>query len=159
MNRLAIQFLDAEFHRVMFGAMPVPVFVVDADVSILEYNSAAAQLLGSEKHTMIRRRGREALRCLRVLEVPEGRGHSPRVLGLRGAQIRAGRWSRQASNASTGENGTGNWAQVGQGKFTSKLPAVHASTAPVRSAYSRRIERLRKRMNFIEPGFGPWFLF
>jgi PAS domain-containing protein len=77
MNRLAIQFLDEGFHRVLFDAMPMPVFVVDADVSILEYNAAAAQLLGAEKQTVIRRRGGEILRCLHAVEVPEGCGHSP----------------------------------------------------------------------------------
>ena len=77
MNRLAIQFLDEGFHRVLFDAMPMPVFVVDADVSILEYNVAAAKLLGSEKQTVIRRRGGEVLRCLHAAEVPEGCGRSP----------------------------------------------------------------------------------
>jgi PAS domain-containing protein len=77
MNRLAIQFLDEGFHRVLFDAMPIPVFVVDSDVSILEYNAAAAQLLGSEKQTVIRRRGGEVLRCLHATEVPEGCGRSP----------------------------------------------------------------------------------
>jgi PAS domain-containing protein len=77
MNRLAIQFLDEGFHRVLFDAIPIPVFVVDSDVSILEYNVAAAQLVGSEKQAVIRRRGGEILRCLHAAEVPEGCGHSP----------------------------------------------------------------------------------
>jgi len=32
MRQLAIQFLDQGFHRVLFDAMPMPVFVVDKDV-------------------------------------------------------------------------------------------------------------------------------
>jgi PAS domain-containing protein len=77
MNRVAIQFLDEGFHRVLFDAMPMPVFVVDEDVRILEYNSAAARLLGPRKRTVIRRRGGEVLRCVNATEVPEGCGRAP----------------------------------------------------------------------------------
>ena len=44
MNRLAVQFLDQGLHRVLFDAMPLPVFVVDKDVNVLECNAAAARL-------------------------------------------------------------------------------------------------------------------
>ena len=44
MSRIHIQFLDQEFHRVLFDAVPVPIFVVDAEVSVLDYNTAAGRL-------------------------------------------------------------------------------------------------------------------
>jgi PAS domain-containing protein len=77
MSGLAIQFLDQGFHRVLFDAMPMPVFVVDEDTSLLEYNSAAAQLLGQDKGMILRRRSGEVLHCLHATDVPGGCGHAP----------------------------------------------------------------------------------
>src|SRR3974377_292646 len=45
MTEIAVQFLDESLHRVLFDAMPMPVFVVDADITLLEYNAAAARCL------------------------------------------------------------------------------------------------------------------
>lgn len=47
-----------------FEAIPSPVFVVDKDVRIHEYNKAAAALLNDEKSEVLRMRGGEALHCL-----------------------------------------------------------------------------------------------
>ncbi|HYG34984.1 MAG TPA: PAS domain-containing protein [Clostridia bacterium] len=77
MTGLPIQFLDQAFHRVLFDAMPMPILVVDNDVSILEYNSAAAKLLGQDKAVVLRRRGGEAMHCVHATKTPEGCGHSP----------------------------------------------------------------------------------
>jgi PAS domain-containing protein len=77
MSRLAVQFLDQGFHRVLFDAMPIPLFVVDKDVMILDYNTAAAQLLGKDKKLVIRRRGGEVLNCVHSMEGPAGCGSSP----------------------------------------------------------------------------------
>ncbi|HEY5913074.1 MAG TPA: PAS domain-containing protein [Verrucomicrobiae bacterium] len=76
MHTVAVQFLDQGFHRVLFNAMPMPVFVVDHDVSILEYNTAAAGFLGQEKKAVLRKRGGEVLNCLHAQETPHGCGHS-----------------------------------------------------------------------------------
>ncbi len=76
MQTLAVQFLDQGFHRVLFNAMPMPVFVVDQDVSILEYNTAAAGLLGNKKNGLLRRRAGDVLHCLNARETPAGCGHS-----------------------------------------------------------------------------------
>ncbi len=80
MRKLAVQFMDQGFHRVLFDAMPMPVFVVDDDVCILEYNAAAAQLLGEEKTKVVPRRGGEVLRCVHATEAPGGCGRSPHCL-------------------------------------------------------------------------------
>jgi PAS domain-containing protein len=77
MNKLPVQFLDQGLHRVLFDAMPLPVFVVDDDVNILEYNSAAARLLKQDERSGIHRRGGDVLYCLHAKETPEGCGRSP----------------------------------------------------------------------------------
>ncbi len=76
MQSLAVQFLDQGFHRVLFNAMPMPVFVVDHDVSILEYNTAAAELVGQTKKQVLRRRSGDVLHCVHATETPLGCGHS-----------------------------------------------------------------------------------
>ena len=77
MNRVAVQFLDQGFHRMLFDAMPMPIFVVDDDVCILECNAAAVNLLGKNKPFLIGKRCGEVLNCSHAREVPEGCGHSP----------------------------------------------------------------------------------
>lgn len=77
MSLLPVQFLDQGLHRVMFDAMPIPVLVVDEDVNVLEYNSAAAGLLGGDKRKILRRRAGEVLHCVHVTETPRGCGHAP----------------------------------------------------------------------------------
>ena len=77
MRKVDIQFLDQGFHRVLFNAMPLPVFVVDEDVCILEYNAAAARLLKKDKRLIIGRRCGEVLRCLHSQDVPDGCGRAP----------------------------------------------------------------------------------
>jgi len=77
MTRVDIQFLDQSFHRAMFDAMPVPVFVVDEDVSILEYNSAAGRLLGKNRRLVLGRRGGDVLNCVHSKDVSGGCGCGP----------------------------------------------------------------------------------
>lgn len=76
MSSLPVQFLDQSLHRVMFDAVPIPMFVVDPDVSILEYNAAAAQWLGNDRTAILRKRGGEVLHCLHAGETPRGCGGS-----------------------------------------------------------------------------------
>jgi PAS domain-containing protein len=60
--------------RVAFDAMPSLVFVVDQDVRIEEYNSAASELLLAERTTVLKQRAGEILHCVHSTEVPEGCG-------------------------------------------------------------------------------------
>jgi len=76
MSGVAIKFLDQGLHRVIFDAMPMPVFVVDEDVCILEYNSAAAKLLNGNREAVLRSRGGEVLHCVHSTEDPRGCGFS-----------------------------------------------------------------------------------
>jgi len=77
MSRLDVQFLDQGLHRVLFDVMPLPVFVVDEDVNILEFNSAAARLLKQDERFIKHRRGGDVLYCLHASETPEGCGRAP----------------------------------------------------------------------------------
>jgi PAS domain-containing protein len=76
MSAVAIQFLDQGLHRVIFDAMPMPVFVVDQDVSILEYNTAAAALLGADRRKVVPRKSGDVLQCIHSGENAKGCGHS-----------------------------------------------------------------------------------
>ena len=76
MGRLDVQFLDEGLHRVLFDAMPLPVFVVDNDINILEYNAAGARLLVEGWQTRKHRRSGDVLQCLHAVESPGGCGRS-----------------------------------------------------------------------------------
>jgi len=77
MNRLAIEFLDEGFHRVLFDAMPLPVFIVDGNINIFDCNKAAVQLIGKSRRFILRRRGGEALNCVQALRRPARCGRTP----------------------------------------------------------------------------------
>ena len=77
MSRIAVQFLDQGLHRVLFDAMPMPVFVVDKNVSIFDYNKAAARLLKKDRKLVIRQRGGDVLNCVHSPEGPKGCGSAP----------------------------------------------------------------------------------
>lgn len=124
MNRLAVQFLDQGLHRAMFDAMPMPVFLVDNDASILEYNAAASQFLGAEKHLLLRRRLGDVLDCLHATESPEGCGRAEAcpTCGMRNAIDSARRGRRVTRRATTFEdkNGSKFELRVGCHPFTFK---------------------------------------
>src|SRR5215471_13590998 len=80
MSRLVVEFLDQGFHRMLFDAMPMPVFVVDEDVTILEYNTAASKLLAKGRQEWVGRRSGHVLHCVHADDVPEGCGHGPACL-------------------------------------------------------------------------------
>ena len=59
-----------------FDSMPSPVFVVDEDVRIHKYNTAAMALLTEEKTEVLRLRGGEALHCIHHHDSEEGCGRA-----------------------------------------------------------------------------------
>ena len=73
--------------RALFDAMPLPVFIVDKDVTILEHNAAASRLFVDDQRTRKQLRGGDVLKCLHATESPGGCGRSPACsrCGLRGA--------------------------------------------------------------------------
>ncbi|MEW6719351.1 MAG: PAS domain-containing protein [Thermodesulfobacteriota bacterium] len=87
---------DGDYFKALFDAVPSPVFIVDADVRILDYNEAAAGMLGPDRSSQLMKRGGEALHCLHADETPEGCGHAGDckdclVRNSVGAAIRDGR--------------------------------------------------------------------
>jgi PAS domain-containing protein len=63
--------------RAVFDALPSLVFVVDQDVRIQEYNTAASDLLIAERKTVLKQRAGEILHCIHSSEVQEGCGKAP----------------------------------------------------------------------------------
>ena len=68
-------FEDDVFLMNTFNAIPFSTMVVDDDVRILFWNSAALSLLGKEE--VFQRRGGEVLHCIHSMETKDGCGHSP----------------------------------------------------------------------------------
>ena len=60
----------------ILDAIPAFVFVVDEDVRIIEYNTAAAALLDGNRISIINVRAGEALHCIHSHEVAEGCGRA-----------------------------------------------------------------------------------
>ena len=68
-------FDDDAFLMDTFNAIPFPTMVVDNDVRMLFWNTAAISLLRNEE--IFQRRGGEVLHCLHSTETKEGCGHAP----------------------------------------------------------------------------------
>ena len=54
----------AQYLRAIFDGIPVPTFIVDADVRIQDFNTAAEQFLGPDPAIALYLRGGEALHCI-----------------------------------------------------------------------------------------------
>jgi len=67
----------SEYHRMLLDAMPCPVLVVEEDVRIVDFNTAAGKILNEKRELVIQRRAGEMLHCLHSFETPEGCGHAP----------------------------------------------------------------------------------
>lgn len=68
-------FEDNDFLTNTLNVIPFPILVVDDDVRILFWNSAALRLLGSEE--VYQQRGGEVLHCIHSGDSEEGCGHGP----------------------------------------------------------------------------------
>jgi len=65
-----------EFVRTLLDSMPLVIFVVDADFTIIHLNAAAREFVRSSLDGIFMKRGGTALRCLHSMEQPEGCGRS-----------------------------------------------------------------------------------
>ena len=63
--------------RQLLDAMPSYVFLVDKDVSILDYNAAAGAFLGIGRRDILRHRAGEVFNCLHSRDVQAGCGYGP----------------------------------------------------------------------------------
>jgi PAS domain-containing protein len=68
---------DGAILRAVFDALPSLVFVVDEDVRIQEYNSAAAELLKDDRGTILKHRAGDLLHCVHAGESERGCGTAP----------------------------------------------------------------------------------
>ena len=104
--------------------MPMPVFVVDKDVCIFDYNAAAARLLRKDKKLVIRRRGGEVLKCVHSLEGAKECGSAPacRDCTVRKSVRMAARGRRVVRQAAQME--LIRKRQSREGEFARELPAV-----------------------------------
>jgi PAS domain-containing protein len=66
MNGQEIDEQRAQYLRAIFDAIPLPSFIVDADVRIHDFNTAAEQFLGPDPGSALHRRGGEVLHCIQA---------------------------------------------------------------------------------------------
>jgi hypothetical protein len=67
--------------RTIFDAVPIPAFIVNHDVEILDLNDSAEQFCGQTLNMVFRRRGGDVLGCLHSTEDAEGCGRAPACQG------------------------------------------------------------------------------
>jgi len=70
-------FESSEYHTTLLNAMPCPVLVVEEDVRIVDFNTAASKIIDEKREVVLRRRAGEMLHCLHSTETLEGCGHAP----------------------------------------------------------------------------------
>jgi hypothetical protein len=69
--------LSDTHYRKALNAIPIPAFVVNDDVEILDLNNAAARFCGQNLKAVYGRRGGDVLHCLHSTDAPEGCGMGP----------------------------------------------------------------------------------
>jgi len=69
--------MTSDRSRTLFDAVPLPIFLVDGDIRILDFNPAAGRLLDQDREVVLKRRGGEVMHCLHSQDVPEGCGRGP----------------------------------------------------------------------------------
>ena len=68
---------QSDILRVVFDALPSLIFIVDQDVRIQDYNTAASALLQPDRKSVLSHRAGEILHCVHSQDVPEGCGRAP----------------------------------------------------------------------------------
>jgi hypothetical protein len=66
-----------DYGRAAFESAPLPMLIVDPDVRLLEFNAAAAALIGEQAAKALGRRSGDVLQCLHRKDVDEGCGRGP----------------------------------------------------------------------------------
>ena len=66
-----------DFCKALVEATPIPVLVVNPDLKIHYFNSAASKLVGSDAEVVIQHPAGEVLHCIHSTEALEGCGYSP----------------------------------------------------------------------------------
>ena len=68
---------DDALARSLLDAIPAYVFAVDEDVRVLEYNEAAAELVGQDRSAVLMKRGGDVMHCLHSTDAEDGCGRGP----------------------------------------------------------------------------------
>ncbi len=69
--------LSSAHYRTSLNAIPIPAFVVDSDVQILDLNEAAANFCDQKRETVHKSRGGKVLQCTHSTDASEGCGRGP----------------------------------------------------------------------------------
>lgn len=69
--------LEHSTYRAILDAMPIPVFIVDDDLRLIDMNRMASAIFGLDKNVVFQMRGGEALHCLHSTDSPGGCGRGP----------------------------------------------------------------------------------
>lgn len=92
-----------DLYKDILNALPIPVFLVDADMFVLESNHAAHDLLIAPARSTPGQRGGHVLSCLNAVNRTEGCGRTPYcgTCGLRSALNNARAGERQVRTRAT----------------------------------------------------------
>ena len=77
MNDQSHRVVNPDYSRAVLDAVPLPIFVVDNDVRIVDCNVTAGKMLGPAPESLIRRQGGEVLHCVHSKGVGESCGCDP----------------------------------------------------------------------------------
>ena len=69
--------MTQDHSRALFDAVPLPIFLVDEDVRILDFNPEAQKLLNQDREVVLKRRGGEVMHCLHSYDAAKGCGRGP----------------------------------------------------------------------------------
>jgi PAS domain-containing protein len=78
-----------QYLRTVFDTIPLPAFVVDADVRIQDFNTAAEVFLGANPELALHQRGGEVFHCIHAEENGCGKGARCKDCVIRNAVTRA----------------------------------------------------------------------
>jgi PAS domain-containing protein len=77
------------YQRAIFDGVPIPIFIVDEDVRIRDFNTAAEEFLGPESATALDGLCGEALHCVNAERKGCGKAASCRACAIRNSVNRA----------------------------------------------------------------------
>lgn len=69
--------LENSTYRAILDAMPIPVFIVDDDLRLIDMNRMASAIFGLDKNVVFQMRSGDALHCLHSTDSPGGCGRGP----------------------------------------------------------------------------------
>ncbi|MBI5471197.1 MAG: PAS domain-containing protein [Ignavibacteriae bacterium] len=68
---------NGPYYRNLLDAMPMPIMLVDDDLTLVDLNPAASEMMQKTKSETLRKRGGEAMSCVHMIDSPAGCGAGP----------------------------------------------------------------------------------